>query len=341
MKVSFLVTYYNQREYVKQSMDSIISIDKPCDWEILVGDDGSTDGTIEEINKYIVQYPNNIKLYVMPREADKKYDSVRRASANRLNLLEHSKGDIFCTLDGDDFYCDKKFIKEAIEIFNKNKNISIIAYGYNYVNNGIFSDDVILPAEVSCQQIDKRIFLEKFYLHAGGCVHRKVFDDDRIAYIKKLGFFDDNNIVINSLNYGEMYVANRSIYAYRQTGESVYTSMSELEQAILNVQGMDVDIRLIGDEFKESIKRRYAASIILMYIWKNRIRQLFGDDKCQKYKEGCKNLRPSFCYNILKYNKLSKKEKDIFKLEIKHMVCTNVFYTVKQTLKYWLKRRLK
>ena len=56
MKVSFLVTYYNQREYVKQSMDSILAIDKPCDWEILVGDDGSSDGTIEEVNRYLVAH---------------------------------------------------------------------------------------------------------------------------------------------------------------------------------------------------------------------------------------------------------------------------------------------
>lgn len=72
MKISFLVTYYNQKKYVKQSMDSILAIDKPCDWEILVGDDGSTDGTDEEVKKYISQYPDNIKLYVMPRDSKKK-----------------------------------------------------------------------------------------------------------------------------------------------------------------------------------------------------------------------------------------------------------------------------
>ena len=51
MKISFLVTYYNQKEYVKPSLDSILAIEKPCDWEIIIGDDGSTDGTIEIINR--------------------------------------------------------------------------------------------------------------------------------------------------------------------------------------------------------------------------------------------------------------------------------------------------
>lgn len=97
MKVSFLVTYYNQKEYVQQSLDSILAIEKPCEWEIIVGDDGSTDGTIERVNEYIKKYPDNIRMYVMPRERGKKYDAVKRASANRLNILKHSLGDIYCT----------------------------------------------------------------------------------------------------------------------------------------------------------------------------------------------------------------------------------------------------
>ena len=43
-----------------------------------------------------------------------KYDPVQRASANRLNLIENCKGDCFCTLDGDDFFIDSSFVKEAI-----------------------------------------------------------------------------------------------------------------------------------------------------------------------------------------------------------------------------------
>ena len=53
MKVSFLVTYYNQEKYVEQSLNSILAIEKPFDWEILIGDDGSTDGTIDIIKRYI------------------------------------------------------------------------------------------------------------------------------------------------------------------------------------------------------------------------------------------------------------------------------------------------
>ncbi|MGO5084630.1 glycosyltransferase family 2 protein [Oliverpabstia intestinalis] len=341
MKVSFLVTYYNQKEYVKQSLDSILAIDKPCDWEILIGDDGSSDGTIEEVNKYVKKHPDNIKLYVMPRENGKKYDSVRRASANRLNILEHSTGDIFCVLDGDDYYCDTSFLSDAVKIFEKYNDISVIAFGFKYDTDGVTGQDITLPTEMMNQRVDKKIFLKKFYIPAGGCVHRNCFGNKRTDFIKRVGYFDDNNIIINSLNYGEIFSVNRAIYAYRQTGQSVYTSMNALERAVLNVQGLDVDIKLSKDGLKSILMERYASSLILMYIWKSKIRENLGSEKCKKYEDGCSTLIPSYCYNLLKYEQLPEQQKDILRIELKYIMHLNIFFTIKQVLKYWFKGVLK
>ena len=336
MKVSFLVTYYNQKEYVKQSLNSILKIEKPCDWEIIVGDDGSSDGTIDVIKSYIEEYPNNIKLYVMPREIGKKYDSVKRASANRLNILGHSTGDFFCTLDGDDYYCDTSFIKDAIEIFEKYSDISVVAFGFKYVGNVTVNKVITLPEITDNQKVDKKTFLNNYYIHAGGCVFRKCFNNERIQFIKKIGFFDDNNIVINNLNYGEMFAINRPIYAYRQTGQSVYTSMDDLEQAVLNVQGMDVDLRLIDESLCQEIIARYSTSLIFMYIWKKQLPLLLGEKKIEKYKQGCTTLLPSYCYEILKYATSERMDKEL-QLTVKHVMKTNMLYTFKQYLKYYLK----
>lgn len=332
MKVSFLVTYYNQKEYVKQSMDSILAINKPCEWEILVGDDGSTDGTIDEINEYVKQYPNNIKLYIMPREVDIKYDSVKRASANRLNVLQHSTGDIYCTLDGDDYFCDTEFIKEAITVFECDSSISIVAFGFKYFGNVKYEKEITLPASINNKLVDKSYYLKNLYLPAGGCVHKKCFDNDRIEYIKKLGYFDDNNIVVNSLNYGEMFAINRPIYAYRQTVRSVYNSMNKLEQAVLNVQGMDVDLKLVEDALRDTVKIRYATSTILMYIWRNKIKEVLGKEKYSRYEEGCKGFESSYCYNLLHFKELNTSTQK----EIKNCINLDKKYALKQYIKYYL-----
>lgn len=328
MKVSFLVTYYNQKKYVRESLDSILAIRKKCDWEILVGDDGSTDGTIEEVKKYVEKFPDKIKLYIMPREKEQKYDSVKRASANRLNILKHSTGDIFCVLDGDDYYIDYNFINESIDIFNKNANVSIVAFGYETIEKGITAKKYTLKSSKSEHMFDEIDYLKDYYIPAGACVFRKSFGIKRIDYLKKIGFFDDNNILINNLNYGGIYAVNRVIYAYRQVDGSVFSSMKMLEKAVLNVQGMDVDLRYAPVELKKYVVKRYARDIVYMYIWKKEIERILGVDKFERYKEGCLTMQQSLCYDILNGD-IIKKRNSTFKI-VRKAISYKIVYAMKQ-----------
>lgn len=308
MKVSFLVTYYNQVQYVEESLSSILNIDKPCDWEIIVGDDGSTDGTIEKVKEFIRRYPGNIFLYVMPRELNRDYDSVRRASANRLNVLEHATGELFCILDGDDFYCDKDFIKDAVKIFEEYEDVSVVSFGFKYYQGGVFGEEKVLSDEDS-SYIDKKLYLKSYYVHAGACVYKIKWDEDRIRYIKEIGYFDDNDIVINSLQYGEMYALNKVIYAYRQTSISVYNGMDSVEQAVLNVLGLDVDIKLIDKEFRDVLIERNASAIIEMFIWRKKMRKRLGEEKYNRYLVNCMELDDSFAYKILYFADIQQAER--------------------------------
>lgn len=309
MKVSFLVTYYNQEQYVRQSLDSLLAIKKPCDWEILVGDDGSSDGTTAIVREYMERFPDQISLYVMPRDPQKTYSSVLRASANRLNLLEKATGDFFCTLDGDDWYCDTDFLTEALAVFAENPAVSVVGFGYQQVTDGVAGEPHTLPAGMDHRTVDTAEYLNRYYLPAGACVHRIAWGQDRIEYIGNIGFFDDNDIVINSLNFGQLYAINRVIYAYRQTAVSVYNSMNMVEQAVLNVQGLDADLEMIDGRYRENLLRRNAAQILVMYIWKDRLITVLGKEKYQRYLTECENIPNSLAVQLSRYDTLPLREK--------------------------------
>ena len=101
MKLSVLVTFYNQKDYVDRALRSILLQNTDFEYEILVGDDGSTDGTLDKIKEWQAKYPNKISVYIMDRQEGKKYNSSFRASRNRINLLKYVKGKYFTYLDGD------------------------------------------------------------------------------------------------------------------------------------------------------------------------------------------------------------------------------------------------
>lgn len=331
-KISFLVTYYNQEQYAPQSLDSILAIDFPsgCEYEILVGDDGSSDKTVDEVKKYIEKYSDKIKLFVMPREKDVKYNSILRASANRLNLLDNASGDYFCILDGDDWYCNKDWISSALNVMENDKNVSVCAFNFQFVTDGICKENKLSLSE---GKIPACVYLSCKYTPAGACLLRLVYKKEQIPYFKQIGYFDDNNIMISNLNYGDLYFINKTIYSYRQTGKSIWTSISEYEQNVINAIDYDINLKY-GSKYPEEIKQRHFNG--LYFIWKNRnkIYSELGKEKFDKYVSMSKNIENSLFYKTMTFEALSEPEQN----EIKNFFHIPLIQKIKTLLKKILKK---
>ncbi len=98
---------YNGEKYINEQLDSIIVQMKSGD-EIIISDDGSSDRTVEIINKYISKY-SFIKLIKGPQKGFVK---------NFENAIRHCSNDIVLLCDQDDIWCDNK--REVIlKVFNK------------------------------------------------------------------------------------------------------------------------------------------------------------------------------------------------------------------------------
>ena len=308
MKISFLVTYYNQARFVKQSLESILALNVPCDYEILVGDDGSTDGTVAEIKKYMTEN-SNIKLFVMERDEGIKYDPILRASANRLNLLENMTGDYYCILDGDDWYTSKTFVKEAISVMDKDTSISVCAFNFAWVSD----DNIkIQPIRLAEGRVSVKEYLLTTYTHAAACVFRNVLDYEKIQLIKKVGYFDDQDITISHFNYGCIYYIPKVVLAYRQTGLSIWTSMNEYERHVLDAFHYDILIKYM-DTYLSVIRKRYFAS--LKFVWRERkmFYQELGSEKANKYFYSAKENGGIF-YSIINFDALNYKDKKLVKV---------------------------
>ena len=308
MKISFLVTYYNQEAFVRQSLDSILAIEKPGDWEILVGDDGSSDGTVKAVREYTEKDPDHIRLYVMPREAGRKYDPVRRASENRLNLVDRCTGDCFCTLDGDDWYFDTAFVREAAEVLEQHPEVTVVSFGYRYALNGELKEEMLLP-EDAAGIVETERYVRGMYIHSGACVHRTAWPKERTAELRAFGSYDDNDIVMNGLRYGKMYQIRRAVYAYRQTEESIYNTMTPAEKAVLNTKGYDLGRMILGVEYTGALQDRYSAQLVLMYLHRKDLREILGEDRSARYLESCRAWKDSVCAGLLRWKELDGAER--------------------------------
>ena len=109
--VSIVTIVYNNAEYIKDAIQSVLSQDYPH-IEYVVIDGGSTDGTIEIVEDYLEQ------ISILLSEPDEGiYDAMNKG-------IQASTGDIIGFLNSDDFYPSRSVIKRVVETL---KNPSLMA----------------------------------------------------------------------------------------------------------------------------------------------------------------------------------------------------------------------
>lgn len=299
MKISFCVTYYNQSRFVSQSLDSILALDVPCSFEILVGDDGSSDDTVAKVKEYQTRFPDRMHLFVMPRENGKEYNPIHRASANRLHLAEHATGDFIMFLDGDDHYCATDFIPKALSAFERDKSLVACAFGYQLEHFGKIRQPWLPHKSFSVEEYVKGI-----YIHSGAFVFRNVFTKDRIELLTKSENFDDNVISLYALQFGNVAYVDEPIYGYRQNESSIWNSASQLERDLLNAEDCFI-LSSVAPKFRTWILKRSFRCI--RSLWKKRrgLKTALGEKTFVRHLSGVRRRNDWFVGNCLDWNNLS------------------------------------
>lgn len=116
--ISVIVCTYNQEKYLAQALDSILM--QVCDepFEILIGDDCSTDNTSKIADDYQLRNPNIIRV-VRP-------DKNGGASLNIVRLANEAKGDYLSICDGDDYWLQADVLQKQLAVFRVNPDVGMV-----------------------------------------------------------------------------------------------------------------------------------------------------------------------------------------------------------------------
>lgn len=296
--LSFLVTYYNQQDYVSRSLNSIFKQNLTDDFEVLVGDDGSSDDTVSRVEEFQKKYPRKIKIFIQPRE-QKNYLSVIRASQNRLNLLLHAGGEYVCFLDGDDEYCDFDFAQQAVDELKKNP--AAVGVAHNHVDVAKDGEKKLHHNITDRDFITLKDYAKNLYIHVGAIIFRRPKPEE-LSEIIKLQAFDDNNITYFFLNRGNLLYRNIDVYSYHSNENSICSSADVLEMKLLNAVDYAV-IKKIIQKAHFTLFLRYFDT--RFYVYKNR--NLLDEQKYQKWKAWA--MSRSIDYMILEWKELSVAKK--------------------------------
>jgi glycosyltransferase involved in cell wall biosynthesis len=139
VKVSVCITAFNHENYIAQALDSVLAQKTNFDFEVLLGEDDSSDKTREISKEYKKKYPDKIKLFLNDRKNVVYVDRIATGRWNFYNNIKNSTGEYIATLDGDDFWTDTLKLQKQVDVLEKN----IAAGGCFHETQVIFQDGIL------------------------------------------------------------------------------------------------------------------------------------------------------------------------------------------------------
>jgi len=154
--ISVIIPTYNRSSFILEAVDSVFK-QTLGDFELIVVDDGSIDGTREALNKY-----NGRLIYW--------YQDNQGVSAARNQGLQIARGKWIAFLDSDDFWQPKK-LEAQVHFFSQNPEAVICQTEEIWIRHGRranpqkkhqkFSGDIFAPSLLLCLVSPSAVMIKK------------------------------------------------------------------------------------------------------------------------------------------------------------------------------------
>lgn len=258
-----MITSYNLADYIDKSISSVICQKKPCEWELLIGDDGSDDGTITKIKKWQEKYPNNIRYYVNERKQTTVKDGYR-AGKNRASLLEKANGDYLIFLDGDDCWLGTEKLVSQFEILEAQENTDCSCCAHN-IQACVVSEDrkySWLDEKIPSQKLTLKQYWSYYYFHTNTLLFRKECKEMLLKPLYRM-HLNDNLITYIVLQYGNVYYLDKVWARYNLTGNGLWTGHNKVYGMFRNITLFDLE-RKICPNLKYNILKLHYGNILYL-----------------------------------------------------------------------------
>lgn len=117
--VSIFMLTYNQEHFIAQTIESVLMQKTNFNYQLVIGEDFSTDETRRICENYAVQYPQKIKL--LP--ALVKNIGL---TANYMRTIQECDGKYIAICDGDDYWIDEFKLQKQVTYLEKNPHCDLV-----------------------------------------------------------------------------------------------------------------------------------------------------------------------------------------------------------------------
>jgi glycosyltransferase involved in cell wall biosynthesis len=135
--LSVIMVTYNQKNYIEQAVKSVLDQKTNFRFQILIGDDASTDGTSEIVLNYSKKYPGIVIPFLHENNLGKL------GKNNFIHVFSKCKTKYATILEGDDYWTDPFKLQKQVDFLEKNNNYSMCFHAVQLLKNDALKKDYL------------------------------------------------------------------------------------------------------------------------------------------------------------------------------------------------------
>ncbi|MEH6535821.1 MAG: glycosyltransferase [Psychroserpens sp.] len=235
MLLSIRLMSYNHGEFIDEALEGVNNQNTNFKFEVVIGDDFSTDDTLRKIQAFQFTNPN-LTVHILERKKGDDYDLMRQKTGRLYNfydIINHCQGKYIALLDGDDYWTDPLKLQKQVDFLELN-----LEYTFSFTRFEVKDDNKLTLIDDKNghyfnDEANIEFTFEKFAAGWYGGVptlvfKAAVFDTNLIL---KYTYFRDIYLFTELLKSGKGVCLNVFSAVYRIHEGGVYSSATILERA--------------------------------------------------------------------------------------------------------------
>lgn len=126
MKLSIIMLVYNHERFIAQALESVLMQKTDFEYELIIGEDCSSDGSREIIRSYEKRFEGKMK----PLYRDKNLGMA----GNLMDCLMRCTGQYIAVLEGDDFWTDDQKLQKQAAFLDEHPEYVMVVHNWNIVS---------------------------------------------------------------------------------------------------------------------------------------------------------------------------------------------------------------
>ena len=218
--VSVFMITYNHENYIRDAIEGILF--QKCDFhfDIVIGEDCSTDNTREILLKYQSKYPGKFKLLL--------HNNNIGAVKNQITTLEACHGKYIAICEGDDYWTDPYKLQKQVDLLEANNQLS----GCFHNSEERFSDDYSKSSFLylnlpSSREITLNDVCFENLIPTASIVFRNIRQDELTSSLFRMIPIGDWPLHLLNLRFGNYFYLPNVMSVHRLHSQSTWAMKSQ------------------------------------------------------------------------------------------------------------------